>query len=150
MRDLLLCQRILKVHLGFLDLETILCIKEQRTLINGSAFLYHGNYFQLLKDGVKASISHKTKITVSDSSKTGIRAFYAGQMYETQILKEAPKVESLRKAKSNDEKKTKVSPSLEHPWRISTKEKARLYYEEADSEILEMLNQLFNSTRAWA
>jgi len=115
-----------------------------------SAFSYHGNYFQLLKNGVKASISHKAKITVLDSSKTGIRALYDGQVYETQRLEERPKVESPRKVKCYDDKKTKVSPSPEHPWRISTKEKARLYYEETDSQILEMLDQLFNSTRAWA
>ena len=133
-----------------LDLDTILCIKEQRVLINGSAFSYHGNYFQLIKNGVKASLPHKAKITVLDSSKTGIRALYDGQLYETLKLEERPKLESLRETKSYGDKKTKVSPSPEHPWRISTKEKTRLYYEETDSQILEMLDQLFNSTRAWA
>jgi len=75
---------------------------------------------------------------------------YDGQLYETLKLEERPKLESLRETKSYGDKKTKVSPSPEHPWRISTKEKTRLYYEETDSQILEMLNQLFNSTRAWA
>lgn len=132
-----------------MDLDTILCIKKQRVLINGSAFSYKGDYFQLMKGGVKVSLPHKAKVAVLDSFKTGIRAFYDGKVYETQVLEERPKAQALQKTE-NVTKKKKVSPAPNHPWRISAKERPRLYYEESDREIIEMLNQLFNSTRAWA
>jgi len=133
-----------------MDLDAILCIKKQRVLIDGSAFSYDGDYFQLMKNGVKATISHKANITVLDSYKTGIRASYAGKVYETQVLEERPKIQSLQKNKSATKEKKTIFPAPNHPWRLSAKERPRLYYEESDREILEMLDQLFNSTRAWS
>jgi transposase len=132
-----------------LDLDTILCIKNQRVLINGSTFSYGGKYFQL-KNTIKASTSHKAKITVLESPVTGIRALYAGRVYETQALEERPKVKGTQKNQKPSKERKRLSPAPDHPWRLSIKERPKLNYEESDREILELLEQLFNSTRAWA
>jgi len=131
-----------------IDLDTILCIKEERTIIEGSAFSYQGNYYQLLKNQKGTSLLPKAKITVLNSSKTGIRAIYAGELYETKRLEERPKKRPIPKNKNQT--KNKSSNSVDHPWRKTSIEKPKRYYEEPDSEILAMLDELFNSTRAWA
>lgn len=132
-----------------INLDTILCIKDERVLINGSAFSYHGKHFELVNNGVMALIPHKAKVTVIDSQNAGIKASYAGMIYETRMIKDRPKAKKVIKAKS-DGVNRKTAPAEDHPWRMSTKEKPKLYHEETDLEILEMLDQLFNSTRAWA
>ncbi|MGI6538838.1 MAG: hypothetical protein ACOX22_11175 [Caldicoprobacterales bacterium] len=43
-----------------------------------------------------------------------------------------------------------VRPANDHPWRQSPDKKPTLSYAETDTEIIEMLNDLFSSTRAWA
>lgn len=135
-----------------IDLDTILCIKEERIIIEGSAFSYQGNYYQLIQNQKGASPLPKAKITVLNSSKSGIRAIYDGEIFETKLLEERPK----RAAKSHSDSKRKNTdralhkPASEHPWRKGATERPKLSYAETDSEILEMLDELFSSTRAWA
>ncbi|WP_197702822.1 ISNCY family transposase [Thermoanaerobacterium sp. RBIITD] len=38
-----------------INLDYILCVKEERTIIEGSAFSYKGKYYQLIKNGKKGS-----------------------------------------------------------------------------------------------
>ena len=131
-----------------LNLDTILCIKEQRTIINGGAFSYGGNYYQI---NSKTPLP-KAKITVINSSKIGIKAMYNGDIYDTKLLDEKPKKITATKTKkqANKTATTAVSPSPDHPWRNMAIKKPKLYYTEPDSEILTMLDELFSSTRAWA
>jgi len=75
-----------------------------------------------MKNGRKVSILSKAKVTVLDSSKTGIKAIYADEIYETQMLKERPKNKSIPKAKSETKNRIAHSPAPDHPWRISTKD----------------------------
>jgi hypothetical protein len=44
----------------------------------------------------------------------------------------------------------RIRPANDHPWRQSPDKKPMLSYEETDTEIISMLNDLFSSTRAWA
>lgn len=131
------------------DLDNILCVKEERVLINGGAFSYRGKHFQLVDNGRKVSTLFKAKITVLDS-KTGIKATYADKVYETQVLEERPKVKSATKTKPKAGHRVAHSPAPDHPWRIFAKEKPKPFYEETDREIIAMLGELFSSTRAWA
>ncbi|WP_284679366.1 ISNCY family transposase [Aceticella autotrophica] len=133
-----------------INLDYILCVKEERTIIEGSAFSYKGKYYQLIKNGKKAPAMPKAKLTVLSSSKIGVKAFYADVIYDTLLLDERPKKESLKLSKEKTVKQTIVKPSADHPWRHAQKKKPNYAYEETDREIVEMLNQLFNSTRAWA
>ncbi len=72
-------------------------------------------------------------------------------MINTLILEERLKKQALQQPEHKSEKKhNPVKPAPDHPWKQQTQKSSRISYEETDSEILEMLGQLFNSTRAWA
>ena len=131
------------------NLDNILCRKEERTIIEGSAFSYNGKYYQLVKNGKKALAMPKAKLTVLTSSKIGIKAIYSGEVYETLLLEERPKKAALNRSEKQIKERVYTKPSDEHPWR-QRPIKQPILYEETDSEILKMLEDLFNSTRAWA
>lgn len=130
-----------------INLDLILCIKKKRTIIEGSAFSYEGKYYQLMESGKKASALTKAKITVLVSSKIGVKAVYAGKVYDTLVLNERPKKKVLKQSRKQ---KHNYKPAADHPWNQTQKSRPMVSYEETDREILERVNQLFNSTRAWA
>ncbi|MFY9427821.1 MAG: hypothetical protein WBK68_08390, partial [bacterium] len=68
--------------------------------------------------------------------------------HETIMLEERPK-KSAPKSKPSKKERVYSKPSANHPWRKGFTKKPKLYYEETDSEILEILDELFSSTRAW-
>ena len=74
-----------------IDLNTIFCIKDERSIINGSAISYGGTYYQLTDNGKKASLYPSTKVTILDSSPIGIKVVYQDKVYDTEPLKERPK-----------------------------------------------------------
>jgi len=133
-----------------IELDHILCIKEERTIIEDSAFSYKGKYYQLVRNGRKAAAMPKAKLTVLSSSKIGVKALYAGVVYDTLVLEQRPKKKALKSSKKQPQKRTPVKPAADHPWRQMPQKRPNFAYEETDREIIEMLNQLFNSTRAWA
>ncbi|HQE50417.1 MAG TPA: ISNCY family transposase [Fervidobacterium sp.] len=133
-----------------IEFDHILCIKEERTIIEDSAFSYKGKYYQLVRNGRKAAAMPKAKLTVLSSSKIGVKALYAGVVYDTLVLEERPKKKALKSSKKQPQKRTPVKPAADHPWRQMPQKRPNFAYEETDREIIEMLNQLFNSTRAWA
>jgi len=133
-----------------IEFDHILCIKEERTIIEDSAFSYKGKYYQLVRNGRKAAAMPKAKLTVLSSSKIGVKAIYAGVVYDTLVLEERPKKKNLKPSEKQPQKRTPVKPAADHPWRQMPQKRPNFVYEETDREIIEMLNQLFNSTRAWA
>lgn len=128
------------------DLNAILCVKEKRVVSDGSGFSYGGQYYQLIKDGKKVSILHKTKITVLDNHKSDLRVIYNNEIYETELLAERPRRKSVEKRNNKTNNRVPVRPADDHPWRMPKQKAPRLYYDESDREILEAL---FNSSRAW-
>ncbi len=137
------------------NIDFILCQKEERQIIANSGFSFNGKYYQLYKNGKKAKSIPKAKITVLTSSKIGIKASYAGVVYDTNLLDERPKV-AVKSVPNSESKKAKHVPAKDHPWRNSGNEKpipplyeSFLLRDETDHEIQELLNSLFNSTRAW-
>lgn len=134
-----------------INLDYILCIKEERMIIENAAFSYGGKYYQLMKNDKKSSALPKAKLTVLTSSKIGVKAMYSDVIYDTRELDERPKkaVSHQHKEKINNAK-----PSKNHPWRKDLDKKTMPYAEnslyEPDTEIDEIVKGLFNSTRAWA
>ena len=137
-----------------INLDHILCIKEERKIIEGSAFSYKGHYYQLIKGDKKASALPKAKITVLSSSKIGVKAIYSNITYDTKKLVERPK--KTVQIETKNVKNTKPKPSKDHPWRQLDKRPMPSYGEDLlyakeniDIEISNILKDLFNSTRAW-
>ena len=129
-----------------IDLSTILCVKDERLVSDGSGFSYGGQYYQLTKNGKIPSITHKARITILDNHKDELRAMYKGEVYETKMLAEKPHKMPLEKPKEKTKSKPLVRPADNHPWREPKQKRPRLYYDESDRELLEAL---FNSSRAW-
>lgn len=132
-----------------INLDYILCIKEDRTIIEGSAFSYKGHYYQLTKNGKKATAMPKAKLKVLTSTRIGVKAFYSNVVYDTKTLDERPKKAVASSTKNKINKNSKTVPSINHPWKQQIDKKIMPSYEETDTEIQEILNGLFNSTRAW-
>ena len=129
-----------------IDLNTILCIKEQRIASDGSGFSYDGKYYQLMTKGTQASIPHKAKIIVLDSHKHGLRAQHNGTTYETNLLPEKPRKKAVEKPQNDSKGRRPTKPADDHPWRMPKEKRPKLYYDESDREVL---NALFDSSRAW-
>jgi len=106
---------------------------------------YRGKYYQLVTKSKDVAVLPKARIT---HPKRGIRAMYKGEVFETIMLEERPK-KSAPKSKPSKKERVYSKPSASHPWRKGFKKKPKLFYEETDSEILELLDELFSSTRAW-
>jgi len=98
------------------DLDTILCIKEERVIIEGGAFSYRGKYYQLVTKSKDVAVLPKARITVLDHPKRGIRAMYKGEVFETIMLEERPK-KSAPKSKPSKKERVYSKPSASHPWR---------------------------------
>ncbi len=126
------------------DLTTILCIKEQRTVSDGKGFSYCGQYYQLMQDGKHVSLPRRARITVLDSHENELRAKYEDKIYETVLLPERPK--AVKETKKPAKDKAPVRPSEDHPWKAPKQKRPKLFYDESDREILEAL---FDSSRAW-
>lgn len=128
-------------------LDHILCKKEGRTVDNGAVFSYYGSYYQLVKNGKRASVIPKSKVEVLESDCIGIKALYSGVVYETQITSKP-----VKKSMCTQKPKPKhvTIPSESHPWKQSGQTKPRPSYVETDQEILQMIDDLFSSRRAWA
>ena len=131
-----------------IEIDHILCIKKERTVIEGSAFSYNGHYYQLMKNGKKANALPKAKLTVLTSSKIGVKAMYSDIVYDTKKLEKRP--EKINDSMVREKQRKDFVPTADHPWRQHVKKMPKFSYEETDTEILEILEGLFNSTRAWA
>ena len=129
------------------DLSTILCIKEQRIVSDGSGFSYGGKYYQITNAGKQISLPHRTKITVLDSHKQDLRVLHNGVVYETNHLAEKPRKKSTQNLKKEVIAKMPTRPAVDHPWKQTQQNRPRPFYDESDRELLEAL---FDSTRAWA
>lgn len=88
-----------------IELDYVLCIKEERTVIDGGAFSYKGKYYQLVSKGKGEVALPKAKITVLNSSRIGVKALYGGVVYDTLILQDRPKKRDLERSEKQAQKR---------------------------------------------
>src|SRR5690606_30895036 len=100
-----------------------------------------------MKNGKQVSLPHRTKITVLNSHKQDLRVLYNGVIYETKRLAEKPRKKSTQNLKKETASKRPTRAAPDHPWKRPQINRPRPCYDESDREILEAL---FDSTRAWA
>lgn len=132
-----------------INLDHILCIKETRLVDNGSAFSYNGSFYRIIRNGEIMPVIPKSRITVLEIKRVGIKAQYSGTVYDVENLDEMPKKQP--KVKEKVIKKINHSiPSEEHPWRSMASKRtipfAVSLLEESDREILDAL---YSSRCAW-
>ena len=124
-----------------LNLDFILCVKEQRKLDGSHTFSFKGRCYQINAKGPNPP--PRAKITVLYSPKFGVMASYQGQTYATLSTIKSP-ADKTAEARPTPTKTPKpVKPATDHPWK---KAQCSFLYEQSDRELLEAL---FNSTLAW-
>jgi len=128
------------------DLSTVLCIKEQRVVSDGSGFSYGGKYYQVMGKEKPVGLPRGVTITVLNSHKRELKVMYNGVVYGTNYMAQKPKEKALQEP-CKETQRIVARPDDDHPWRIPKQKRPRLSYDESDSKLLEAL---FNSSRAWA
>jgi len=123
-----------------INLDHILCIKEERKLDGNHSFSFKGRSYQINHQGPSAP--PRANITVLYSPKFGVMASYQGQVYPTLSVlsptaKPNPTKTALLKAR------VATRPAADHPWKNFNRV---IFYEQSEREILEAL---YNSTLAW-
>lgn len=124
-----------------LNLDFILCVKEQRRLDGNLIFSFKGRYYQVNAKG--PTPPPRAKITVLYSPKLGVMVSYQGQVYATLSVIKLPAVHRAKTKPKMSKTSNPVKPAPDHPWRNV---QYSFLYEQSDRELLEAL---FNSTLAW-
>ena len=87
-----------------LNLDHVLCVKEQRTVDHGLTFSYYGKSFKLEASPYISYLPSKAKITVLASPRIGIKASYRQFVFDT-----VPCVKPKKQAKKKTPPKTETS-----------------------------------------
>jgi len=82
-----------------LNLDYILCVKEERVLDHGQVFSYKGKMLQIVQNEYSTYLPPKAKITVMVSPRIGIKAAYKNIVFETMP---APPQKATRKQKKEE------------------------------------------------
>lgn len=115
-----------------LILDHILCVKQTRTIDNGSVFSIHNRHFQVLKSPGLPEIPKKSKITVIISTSVGIKAEYQGNVYEAINF-----IKPKRKHETKQNKpKTKYIPPDDHYFKYGHDKLKKVYFDESYEEVL--------------
>ncbi|NLM08805.1 MAG: ISNCY family transposase [Clostridiales Family XIII bacterium] len=85
-----------------LNLDYILCVKEERILDHGQVFSYKGKRLQIVQNDYSAYLPPKAKITVMVSPWIGIKAAYKNIIFETRVA--PPKGTKGKPEKPREEK----------------------------------------------
>lgn len=127
-----------------LILDHVLCVKQTRTIDNGSVFSIHNRHFQVLKSPGLPEIPKKSKIAVIISTSIGIRAEYQGNVYEViNFIKPKKKYETKQQ-----NSKSKYIPPDDHYFKYGHDKFKKVYFDENYEEVLSVLEEIFLSKYA--
>ena len=117
-----------------LDLDLILCVKENRIVDNGGVFSFHGKSWKVINDDLPG----KVKVEVIASPTRGILARYKGK-----IMDVLPFVKPKKSSVTKTTERTKFIPPDDHYYKRN-KPKTPLYSSDlVHSEVYQMLNDIF-------
>ncbi len=88
-----------------IDIDTILCVKTNRSIDNGSVFSYANKYFKVICEDMEVNIPPKAKINILISTRFCIRAIYKGKVFE---------VTPYARPKRNQQTPAKVKKHMSH------------------------------------
>lgn len=127
-----------------LILDHILCVKQTRTIDNGSVFSIHNRHFQILKNPGLPEIPKKSKITVIISTSVGIKAEYQGNVYEViNFIKPKKKHETKQESI-----KSKYTPPDDHYFKYGHDKFKKISFDESYEEVISVLEEIFLSKYA--
>lgn len=123
------------------NLENVLCVIEDRKFDNGGIFSFHNHRYKILFDKNSNVIAHKGKVKVLISPVFGIRACFAGIVYETQYYEKSKKVKTVPKKPAK--RKGKYIPDDSHYYKYGHELIKKVTFEDNDYAILKMLERIF-------
>jgi hypothetical protein len=122
-----------------LVVDNILCFKQIRTIDNGGVFSFKGKHFQSVSNGQIAYIPPKSQVEVLISPVFGVRVKYKNTVYEVVPFIKPKKTKTPTPAKQ----KSTYRPPDHHYYKYGRELWPKLSFAESDSEILQMLEEIF-------
>lgn len=123
-----------------LNIENILCIMEKRTFDNGGVFSFYNRTFKLVSSKPETVLPHRGKLDVLVSPVFGVRASFAGIVYDVVPFIKPEKVKKPTNAKA---KKQKYMPDDSHYYKYGHQLIKKVTFEDNDIAILKMLEKIF-------
>lgn len=122
-----------------INLDNILCNIEKRTFDNGGVFSFYNRTFKIIANKADRVLPHKGNISVLVSPVFGVRASFAGIVYEVIPFLKPEKAEKVAPAKP----RTKYIPDDSHYYKYGHMLIKKVTFEDADIAILRMLEKVF-------
>lgn len=121
------------------NLDNILCNIEKRTFDNGGVFSFYNRTFKIVTDKPDRILPHRGNINVLVSPVFGVRACFAGIVYDVIPFIKPEKTERVTSPKT----KTKYIPDDSHYYKYGHMLIKKVTFEDADIAILKMLEKVF-------
>lgn len=123
-----------------LNLDNILCIVTKRTFDNGGVFSFYSRTFKIVADKPDRILPHKGNINVLVSPVFGVRACFAGIVYNV-----VPFITPQKAAKkaSTTASRTKYIPDDSHYYKYGHMLVKKVTFEDNDLAILKILEKIF-------
>lgn len=122
-----------------LNLDYILCNIVDRKFDNGGIFSFYNRTFKIVSDKPDRILSHRGNIQVLFSPVFGVKAAFAGIVYET-----VPFIQPKKTTKSTSPKKhTLYIPPDSHYYKHGHQLIKKVTFEDDDIAILKMLEKIF-------
>jgi len=122
-----------------IKLDNILCNIEKRTFDNGGVFSFYNRTFKIVADKTDRVLPHKGNISVLVSPVFGVRASFAGIVYDVVPFLKPEKAEK----KASSKTRTKYIPDDSHYYKYGHMLIKKVTFEDADIAILKMLEKVF-------
>ena len=123
-----------------LNIENVLCIIEKRSFDNGGVFSFYNRTFKLVSSRLETVLPHRGKLDVLVSPVFGVRASFAGIVYDVVPFIKPEKVKKSVNAKG---KKQKYIPDDCHYYKYGHQLIKKVTFEDDDIAILKMLEKIF-------
>jgi hypothetical protein len=123
-----------------LNIENVLCIIEKRIFDNGGVFSFYNRTFKLVPNKPDTVLPHRGKLDVLASPVFGVRAAFAGIVYDVVPFTKPEKVKKPANAKG---KKQKYIPDDSHYYKYGHQLIKKVTFEDDDIAIIKMLEKIF-------
>lgn len=123
-----------------LNIENILCIMEKRTFDNGGVFSFYNRTFKIVPNRPETVLPHRGKLDVLVSPIFGLRASFAGIVYNVIPFIKPEKAAKTQVKKSNSKK---YIPDDSHYYKYGHQLIKKVTFEDNDIAILKILERIF-------
>lgn len=122
-----------------INLDNILCTIEKRKFDNGGIFSFYNRTFKIVADKPDRVLPHKGNINVLVSPVFGVRACFAGVVYDAVPFVKPEKTAQKASAKP----RTKYIPDDSHYYKYGHELIKKVTFDDNDMAILKMLERIF-------